>query len=437
MIKVWWILLFLFPVLLVIYFYFPRFYQVVLRRRYHLPMGFTAEKFNYLFAPLLTIITICTTYAAFHVQTQFNDKQSKLQDMNRVEKIVFEFINMHASMVDGIRVTDRTSGNRSFHFIYYECMSLRHILDSMLREPQWRRLKARPRYESELTSIAFMSCYYGISQQKNGALETWVRKRYNGIYDYLLKGYIREVARLQRMNERRVYLTRAYENPVERERTMLAMKDSLRARTMMMNEYFTSDQVFLFADGHMPTLDSYMRLLSTTLKQFNKLLPAPPDRKDRDPYRADREYYLDLLRSQLSSHELLIVSLYAFTQSDLDEWFASGFLSSEMGCRNDLLKDVDRFLVEHRAGITDWRRYVSGNRRTLDSLQALRYVDRNPRVWKISSINYGARCGLYEKFSLLPANLFRERQQEKPRHRKPEDAAGDSAQASSRVDETR
>lgn len=372
MIELWWIPAILLPALLLFYLLFPRLYRISFRKIGHLPMGFTAEKFNYLLTPLLTIIAVCTTYSAFLVQWKFNEEQSRFNreqiakfNKERVEKIIYEFIGMHTNLVRDIRVTDITSGNRSFHFIYYECMSMREVLDSLLDTPAWSYLKERGRSMEEVTTIAFKSCYFGISQTKNGALESWVRNRFNGVYDGLLKEFIQAITDIQRLNEKRVYLSKAMLRS-----NVSAIKERLKKETRMMNEYFNSDQVFLFADGHMPVLDSYMRLLNTTLRQFNYLTRT----EDGTPVLNEREkeYYLDLLRSQLSSHELLIISLYAFTEPDLEKWFMPGYLSKTTGCRNDLVRDVDPFLITKRAGITHWDRYVAGDEETLDTIMAFR-----------------------------------------------------------------
>lgn len=372
MIELWWIPAILLPALLLFYLLFPRLYRISFRKIGHLPMGFTAEKFNYLLTPLLTIIAVCTTYSAFLVQWKFNEEQSRFNreqiakfNKERVEKIIYEFIGMHTNLVRDIRVTDITSGNRSFHFIYYECMSMREVLDSLLDTPAWSYLKERGRSMEEVTTIAFKSCYFGISQTKNGALESWVRNRYNGVYDGVLKEFIQAITDIQRSNEKRVYLSKAMLRS-----NVSAIKERLKKETRMMNEYFNSDQVFLFADGHMPVLDSYMRLLNTTLRQFNYLTQT----EDGTPVlnEGEKEYYLDLLRSQLSSHELLIISLYAFTEPDLEKWFMPGYLSKTTGCKNDLVRDVDPFLITKRAGITHWDRYVAGDEETLDTIMAFR-----------------------------------------------------------------
>lgn len=380
MIELWWIPVILLPSLLLFYLFFPRLYRLFFQRIGHLPLGFTAEKFNYLLTPLLTIIAVCTTYSAFLVQWKFNEEQSRFNreqiakfNKERVEKIIYEFIGMHTNLVRDIRVTDITSGNRSFHFIYYECMSMREVLDSLLDTPVWSSLKMRGRSMEEVTTIAFKSCYFGISQTKNGALESWVRNRYNGVYDGLLKEFIQAITDIQRLNEKRVHLSKAMPRS-----NVSAVKEQLKKETRMMNEYFNSDQVFLFADGHMPVLDSYMRLLNATLRQFNYLTMtdegAPLLNDDGSPVltEKEREYYLDLLRSQLSSHELLIISLYAFTEPDLEKWFVPGYLSKTTGCKNDLVRDVDRFLIRERAGITHWDRYVAGDEETLETIMAFR-----------------------------------------------------------------
>lgn len=358
--NLWIILAFLIPALFLAYFYSPRLYQRFFRKWGHLPLGFTAEKFNYLFTPILTIIAVCTTYSAFYVQSHFNTVQMSNLKKERAEKIVFEFINMHSRMVKDMCVTNLTSGNRSFHFIYYEYVSLRHILDEMLRQPEWNHLLARPRSKEEVTTLAFRSCYVGISQTSNGLLENWVKQRYGGVYDDLLQQFIREINELQRMNERRLFLTGETLGP-DAPRVRLAMKNQLMERTRNMTEYFSSDQLFIFADGHMPALDCHMRLLRTILDQFNKLELSDDD----------KAYYLDLLRSQLSSHELLVISLYAFTEPDLTKWFTPGYLSKEVGYKNDLVRDVSSFLIQKRA-IPDWPRYVSGSSAVIDSIMSFR-----------------------------------------------------------------
>lgn len=38
--------------------------------------------------------------------------------------------------------------------------------------------------------LAFRNCYVGISQIRNSLLEDWVRNRYDGVYDELLKHFI-------------------------------------------------------------------------------------------------------------------------------------------------------------------------------------------------------------------------------------------------------
>lgn len=151
----WLIIPLFFAALVWLYCKFPRLYLRHFGSRHHLPMGFSAEKFNYLLTPFLTILAVCTTYSAFHVQTQFNRFQMQKLKTERVEKVVFEFINMHSSMVGNMRVTDQTSGNRSFHFIYYEYVTLRGLLDTMLTRPKWTYLAGHPALRKRSPCLLF------------------------------------------------------------------------------------------------------------------------------------------------------------------------------------------------------------------------------------------------------------------------------------------
>lgn len=340
--------------LMVVYWYFPVIYNKFKKKHLN---SFSASAFHNLFVPLLTILAICTTYSAFHVQTEFNKFQIKRVEEEKAETMIFEFIKGKNTYINNIKISDLTLGNRAFHFMFYKYKLLREVLKRIILEnDRWQHLLLRPTIEKEMTVIAYYCFYYGISDGTNRSVEEGVNRLFDGYYDELLLNFIDELLLLQKLNNNRCFYTENKQKNGDNDicansKTMLIEKTG-----NIMIEYFISDQKFLLFDGHLPILDSYMRLLRTILIYFDKT-------KINENL---KEYYLELLRAQFSSHELLMICLYSHFDTNFD-WYKSGFLSTENNCKFNLLKEITPTVIEQV--LPDWDKYIRCPTNELDALR--------------------------------------------------------------------
>ncbi|MDR2890823.1 MAG: hypothetical protein LBV18_04385 [Alistipes sp.] len=316
---------------------------------------------------------ICVTYLAFYSQTQFNREQTVRQEKADAGDMIYEFIAMHNDNVANMRVTDQTSGTRAFHYMYYEFSSMQDVLiRTIVSSERWRELwrvdengrhMIKDEWYDAVTKMAFKSFYAGVSMgaNNNGLLDRWTADNLGDEYVPLMKSYVSEIQYLKKLNEDRLFLTESSLNPEQiQERNVLDDKKTLLKAIPSMYEYFISDQRFLYADGHMPTLDSHMRMLETVMLYFNRF----------DLTDAERDYYLDMIRSQFSSHELFVMFLYSLCETDRIDWFREGYVS-KAGVANNLLRDVDAAFLRRISPAS--RLYMGDNVAAIDSLRKSRH----------------------------------------------------------------
>lgn len=285
--------------LICIYFFFPHWYYSYIGAE-HCYHNHNADG---IISPIIAIFAVIATLIAFGAQVNANIQHKDRMEMDKIEKAVFEFINLHLNITNSTSISKDISGKEAFHFMFYEFKSLYEML---------KRLTKEENYEiSNIDSIkiAFNCFYYGIDDLENKTNIEEINSIYDGKHDRLMEKYIRKIQSVQHEARSIRYKTQSHSSNE-------SDNNELMQQTIFLREYILQNYIFNLYDGHMLRLDSYIRLVKNVLDYINQAKIST----------ADKEFLYELFRCQFSSHQLLIICLYGIYDPK-NEWIPKKYFN--------------------------------------------------------------------------------------------------------------
>ena len=277
-----------------------------------------------LISPIIAIFAALLTYIAFLMQYKANEITTERISIEQVERIVFEYINMHGNNLYNMSVGPSIRSKEAFHFMFYEYLSLYNILKKIVREEKGLHLSNK-----EVISISFTCFYYGVANRDNITITKEIHTRYKGKFDDLLSKFIKEIVLNQKLHRNYLNSQKCMNSDSEE---LNDLKKELQDRIIYLEEYIDEGFSFRLYDGHMLRLDSYLLLVTTIIDYlYNSKIPH-----------SNKIFLTDLIRNQYPSHALLIITLYSLYKDD-DDWFEKGYLDIH---KINLLKNVSTFMLQ-------------------------------------------------------------------------------------------
>ncbi len=235
---------------------------------------------------VVALIGAICTFIAFMVQTIHNKKLSADNREERFENKLFFFLTMYKNIVENMEVSNVCKSHKAFNFYFYELQALHYIIQKL-------NIKNLP--NEELISLCMSISLNGITPNSNGNEQDLIYYKYRDILSK--EDYFRICQSIEKL--------KIIDN---KKLTQLRNERKLTLFTNYANiQLIEGRRVFWFW-GKRWDLIPYMKLIHTSFSYINKYCKSIKHKSEKQKY-----YYLDLLNSQMSDHELAF--LYIFVNS--------------------------------------------------------------------------------------------------------------------------
>ncbi len=248
--------------------------------------GSVGDTINGLFAPIIGIAAVVTTFLAFAVQYQANESQRKDIKRERFENQFYQMLNLHKQNVAELEISGRHSGRKAFVRMYYEYRFLYQILRKICLD---NKCKEPDDLVHQISRVAYHFFLYGIDEFSE-PLEN------EDLPHDLQRRMIQAIQTLQRNYQSHYGNCLLYNWEIINHPYVINIGDQVR-------EYETDFYPF---DGHTSKLGHYYR----HLYQLIKYAVIEGDKIDLS-YK-EKYSYIRLIRAQLSNHEQALIYLNSF-----------------------------------------------------------------------------------------------------------------------------
>ena len=226
------------------------------------------------------------TFIAFGVQVRCNKKLSADNREERFENKLFYFLTMYKEIVNNFEVANVCKSHKAFNFYFYEIQALFYLIHDL----QIKNLS-----DEDILSICMSISINGITPNSDASEKDLIYRNYK---DILTKeDYFRIcdlIEELKHLNDEKLKQLRD-----ERKFTL----------------YFNYANIKLIEHKSIPwfwgkrwDLIPYMKLIKTSFSYIDKHCNSKKHKSGKE-----KNYYLELLNSQMSDHELAV--LYMFVNS--------------------------------------------------------------------------------------------------------------------------
>ena len=255
--------------------------------------GTLGDTINGLSAPFLTISAIFLTYNAFMVQYRANKTQENWNNIqhkdiikDRFESKLFHFIDLWSQQECMCKINGVGEGKQAFHFMFYEFKAILYYV------------KKADLYEGNRKEIweLYLAYYLFIDGASRSSIE-----RLQVDIPEMCKHCKNGIQSILELNDELLNLQDAILNQKEKKR-----ED--RISIYMLCDY--KEKAIKYFDGHRHRLVPFYRSLCMIIQYIYTGEEAETDDTNRIK---ERTFYLHILCSQLSEHELaLLLIMYSF-----------------------------------------------------------------------------------------------------------------------------
>ncbi|WP_340153449.1 putative phage abortive infection protein [uncultured Marivirga sp.] len=253
--------------------------------------GSVGDSVNGIFAPIIGVAAVITTFFAFLIQYQANEQIRNDTKIERFENKFYEMLRLHKENVNEIDINNNYQGRKAIIKMYIEFRFIFFLVNT-IRESWNEKGKVVNEDEDYYMKIAYTIFFFGVGDLEEGSLI------YESKNDEFFKAVIEHCK------------YKLYKEKKE------SGKISARIPNMGPQvEYWKLKYKPL--KGHASKLGHYFRHLYQTIK-FIAL--APPFTSDLKEDKKIKYEYLKTLRAQLSNHEQAMIYFNSFFRAGKVWW---------------------------------------------------------------------------------------------------------------------
>jgi len=254
--------------------------------------GALGDYLNGFLTPIVGLGAVITTFLAFVVQFQANQKITDQFEVERFENKFYEMIRLHKENVKEIDVAGVVHGRKAFVRFFYEFKFLFYAIKGVYNEEKERQ-EIGDLNDDDFLIIAYNYYFYGNGKNSTKFLDIEMKDYSDVFYFHINK-------RLSTLQKDYLDREKNIEKPI-----------ALEALDGYSTEPEWCEFFYYPFDGHVTKLAHYYRHLYQTVKYV-------VNTKDEIISTEEKRLYLKTLRAQLSNHEQIMLYYNSFTGSGKD-----------------------------------------------------------------------------------------------------------------------
>lgn len=228
--------------------------------------------------PFVAIAAAILTFLAFWVQYKANEQQKRDLEIERFESKFYSLLEIHRNNVNETTIGKTTIGRRAFVSMFNELKFIFYSVEWFYKENYSKRLPDDAIPTDIRYNIAYIIFFFGIGPNSSQIVIDLIGTKYRGFFESV-EVYLKGVQTTWRSCRKK--------------------KEQIAVQAGE-NIMFHLDIKYKPCNGHMSKLSHYVRHLFQLVKYVHE--------SDGDVFSyQDKYYYIANIRSQLSTHEQLLI----------------------------------------------------------------------------------------------------------------------------------